>query len=332
MLMIKSLVLICGPPACLKSTLISILRWIFHEQSPCNLRSICVKKLDDVLKRRMKYYFLTFDELFAGYEKEIFENEFNWKSYRSLIADEIERLISNPTSEPSNSNLKHSSVLLERLHHSLTSSFNRESILFIEDNFYYSSMRHRYRQIAQRAHLGFLSIHLHSNLSIALQRNSQRDPSKRVSNVSLENIYSKYEFSDEDLLIDTTDRGLTSEHLQRILRMIEHACAHPEEVRYVIDEDQRRKDREMNEENRLYQLDQRLRKSLSKYLKDQFEIKKKFTDSNSKKIYAEKINEKRQEYLELIRRKCLHITDDHQIEQNFYEYLDQSMSTDQRST
>lgn len=327
MLMIKCLVLICGPPACLKSTLISILRCVFHEQYPCDLRTICLKKLDGILERRMKYYFLSFDDLFAGYEREIFENESNWKSYRSLIADEIERMICNSTSIPMNSNLKHSPILLERLHHSLNPS-NRESILFIEDNFYYSSMRHRYRQIAQRAHLGFLSIHLHSNLSTALQRNSKRDLSKRVSNISIENIYSKYELSDEDLRIDTTDRGLTSEHLQIILRAIEQACAHPEEVRNVIDEEQRRKDREINEENRLYQIDQRLRKYLSKYFKEEFQIKEKFTDSNSKKIYAEKINKKRQEFLDLIRGKCLHINNDHQIEQNFQEFLDKSMFAD----
>ena len=52
-------------------------------------------------------------------------------------------------------------------------------------------MRHRYRQIAQRGQIGFASIHLYSNLSVALQRNQKRELSKRVSNLSIENIYSK---------------------------------------------------------------------------------------------------------------------------------------------
>lgn len=324
MLTTKCLVLICGPPACLKSTLINILRCIFNEPIlSYDLKSICLNKLDEILSKRMKCHFLSFDDLFRDYEKEIVENELNWKSYRSLIADELERMICHSSSERISSNLKYSSMILDRLFQSFHQS-NRSSLIFIEDNFYYSSMRHRYRQIAQRAHLGFLVIHLHSKLSTALQRNARREIVARVSNQSIENIFSKYEFNDDELRIDTTDRGLTSEHLQMIIQRIERACQHPEEFRNVIDDDeQRQRDRQINEENIMHQIDQRLRKFISNYLKEQFqnEGEKSSTDKEKKKIMAEKINQNRQEYLELIRRKVLQFNQDDQIERHFQEFF-----------
>ena len=324
MLKTKCLILICGPPACLKSTLINILRCLFNESIPsCNLKSICLNKFDEILARNTKCHFLVFDDLLRDYEKEIFENEFNWKAYRSLIADELERMICNSPSERNPSDLKLSSVILDRLCQSFRPSHRRPSIVFIEDNFYYSSMRHRYRQIAQRAHLGFLVIHLHSKLSTALQRNARRELTQRVSNHSIENIYSKYEFDDDDLRIDTDDRGLTSEHLQTIVQRIECACQQPEELLNVIDEEQRRRDRQINEENVIYQIDQRLRKFISNYLKEQFQIEEKYSDSKEKKIFAEKINQKRQEFLEFIRRKSLQFE---QIERTFQEFVEKSSS------
>jgi len=173
-------------------------------------------------------------------------------------------------------------------------------------------MRHRYRQIAQRAQIGFLSIHLYSDISIAFQRNQNRDLSKRVSNISIENIYSKYQFSNDDLIINTTDRGITIEYLYKILQRIEQAYHQPEQCRI---------EPEINQQNFMYQIDQKLRKLISKYLKEEFENNEKFKIINEKKIYAEMINGKRQTFLELIRQKFIILNENEDIEQTFQQYL-----------
>jgi energy-coupling factor transporter ATP-binding protein EcfA2 len=327
MLMTKCIVLICGPPACLKSTLVQILRLIFNDQQILNLAFFCVKKLDEILFKKndikIQYNFLSFDDLFYGYENEIIQNELNWKFYRLLIADEIEKIILSKIQNNLQSNLKYSSQILDRLYQSLK-NLNNENIIFIEDNFYYSSMRHRYRQIAQRAQIGFVSIHLYSNLSIALQRNQKREISKRVSNISIENIYSKYELSNDDLVINTTDRGLTSEHLNKILQRIEQACNEPEQQINIIDDEQRRRETEINQQNFIYQIDQRLRKFISKYLKEEFSNNEKFKIVNEKKIYAEMINDKRQKFLDLIRHKFILLNNNEDIEQIFQRFLQEN--------
>ena len=309
--MIKCIVLICGPPACLKTTLVHILRLIFNHQL-INLQSCCIAKLFESRIQQSPHVFLSFDRLFLDYENDIIENETNWKAYRTLIADEIERMILSTAASNLPTHLKHASSILHRLSQSFA-CLHSQSILFIEDNFYYSSMRHRYRQIAQRAHCGFLIVHLYSNFAVAYQRNQQRECSKRVSASTMENIYSKYELFPKELLINTTVRGLTSEHLQEILRRIDKSCREPEEMMDNIDEEQRRMATEINQRNFMYQLDQKLRKFLSKYLQD--------FSQNEKKLYAEKINKHRQEFLDLVKRKFILVNTDDDIEQVFRHFL-----------
>ncbi|CAF1054042.1 unnamed protein product [Adineta steineri] len=323
--MTKCIVLICGPPACLKSTLVQILQLILNHDQILKLEYLCIKKLSEILlkkrlENKIQYNYLSFDNLFSGYENEIIENELNWKSYRSLIADEIEKIILCNTQIKSSTNLKYSSQILDRLCQSLKYRDN-ENILIIEDNFYYSSMRHRYHQIAQRAQIGFVAIHLYSNISTAYQRNQNRDISKRVSNSSIENIYLKYELSHDEFLINTTDRGLTTEHLHRILQRIEQACNEPEQQINMIDEEQRRIATEINEQNMIYQIDQKLRKFISKYLKEQFSSNDKFQIVNEKKFYAEMINNKKQKFLELIKQRFILLNDNENIEKIFQQFL-----------
>ncbi|CAF3434806.1 unnamed protein product [Rotaria sp. Silwood1] len=173
--MIKCIVLICGPPACLKSTLIQILQLVFNDYQILNLKYLCIKKFHEIFnikKQKNQYNFLSFDDLFFDYENDIINNESNWKLYRLLIANEIENYILSNTEKNSLINLKYSSQILYRLYQSLK-NLNNNSILIIEDNFYYSSMRHRYHQIAQRAQIGFAIIHLYANITIAHQRNQK---------------------------------------------------------------------------------------------------------------------------------------------------------------
>ena len=329
--MTKCIILICGPPACLKSTLIQILQLIVQHRSPSNiqLRSLCVKKLKETLSiSHLSCSFLRFDDLFAGYESEIITNESNWKQYRSFIADQLEgRILSQAEARPS-STLTYASQILDRLEPALL-NLTEKRILVIEDNFYYSSMRHRYRQIAQRAQIGFAAIHLHSTLSVALQRNQRRHPTQRVTDLSLEHIYAKYEHSPEDLRVDTTERGLTISHLRRVLRRIEQACDEPEPLpSSIVDEEQRRRATEINQTNLTYQLDQRLRKFISTHLNDEFSRNAKFQKTREKKLYAERINEQRQRFLEMIKHGHLQCHDSENIEEMFKQFFEQNHRAD----
>ncbi|CAF0946946.1 unnamed protein product [Rotaria sp. Silwood1] len=321
--MIKCIVLICGPPACLKSTLIQILQLVFNNYQILNLKYLCIKKLHEIFnikKQKNQYNFLSFDDLFFDYENDIINNESNWKLYRLLIANEIENYILSNTEKNSLINLKYSSQILYRLYQSLK-NLNNNSILIIEDNFYYSSMRHRYHQIAQRAQIGFAIIHLYANITIAHQRNQKRDISKRVSNITIENIYSKYDLSNDDLIIDTTNQGLTSEHLHIVLQRIEQACNEPEQQLNIVNNEQRRLATEINQQNIIYQTDQKLRKFISKHLKEEFSHNEKFKTSNEKKIYAEMINNQRQTFLELIKHKLILLNNNTDIEDLFEQFL-----------
>lgn len=324
MLRIKSIILICGPPACLKSTVIKILQLMFNPNQILTLEFLCIKKLYETFYQRkdedkFQWNFLSFDDLFEDYENDIIKNELNWKSYRLLIANEIENYILSNTQEQSSFiNLKYSSQILERLHRILKTLMNN-SILIIEDNFYYSSMRHRYRQIAQRIQSGFACVHIYSTLEVALERNQQRKLSKRVSNVTVENIFSKYDLTDDDFIIDTTNKGLTSEHLNKILQRIEKSCNEPEQQWALIHDEQRRLATEINQQNMIYQADQKLRKFISKYLKEQFSNNEKFQLANEKKSYAEMINNKRLMFLELIKQRLIIIDDQNDDTENLFE-------------
>ena len=84
------------------------------------------------------------------------------------------------------------------------------------------------------------------------------------------------------------------EHLNEILQRIDRACQEPEQQINLIDDEQRRIATEMNQQNFIYQIDQRLRKFISKYLKEHFLNNEKFKITDEKKLYAERINDKRQ--------------------------------------
>lgn len=326
--MTKCILLICGPPACLKSTLIQILQLIVRQQSCSNiqLRSLCVKKLNENLvnlsSTLVSCSFLRFDDLFAGYQSDIIENESNWKQYRALIADQLERRILSQREPRPTSTLTYASQILDRLESVLVNRTDQH-ILVIEDNFYYSSMRHRYRQIAQRAQMGFAAIHLHSTLSAALQRNRRREPTERVTDLSLEHIFGKYEYSPEDLRLDTTEHGLTIDHLRHVLQRVEQACREPEQMPSVIvGEEQRRRATEINQTNVIYQLDQRLRKFISTHLNEEFARNARFQITQEKRIYAERINEQRQRFLESIKHGHLQYDDHEDIESIFKRFLE----------
>jgi tRNA uridine 5-carbamoylmethylation protein Kti12 len=324
-----SIVLVCGPPACLKSTLVQLLQLIYnYPQRPmASLQFLCIRRLHQILSKRTQssnqVSYVSFDRLFDGHEGDIIEHDTHWRLYRALIADEIERILLLATESQCSSNLTHASSILARLHQSMA-NVHRTRLLIIEDNFYYSSMRHRYRQIAQRVQIGFACIHLRSDVSVALERNRRREASARVSDLSIENIFSKYEYGNDDLIVDISRAGLSAAHLGRIVQRIEQACREPERVTPVVDDEQRRLATEINDENVAYQIDQKLRKFISKYLKDEFSSKEKFQATDEKRRHAENVNAKRQAFLESVKQRLIPIDSNEDIEHTFRRFLDEN--------
>lgn len=319
--MIQCLILVCGPPACLKSTLIQVLQRLSNS-SINTLQFLCVKNLINQQKTSIdncfSCTFLLFDDLFADYEDQIINNESNWKVYRSLIADEIERKILFSDKQRTEATGKFGSLFLDRLNERL-SSIDVRSILIIEDNFYYSSMRHRYRQIAQRAQIGFACVHLHADLFVARKRNRERSPKRRVPDASLENIFTKYEPPTVDeLSLDTSERGLTVEHLHQVLQRIQLARSQPEQNLQSMHDEQRRQATQINRDNFLHQTDQKLRKFISKYLQQTFST---VNGPIDKKIFAQKINDQRQLFLQAIRQGSILVSNDQEIESVFEEFF-----------
>ena len=64
--------------------------------------------------------------------------------------------------------------------------------------------------------------------------------------------------------------------------------------------------------------------NISKYLKEQFSNNEKFKIINEKKLYAEMINDKRQKFLELIKRKFILLNDNENLEQIFEQFLQEN--------
>ncbi|CAF4319172.1 unnamed protein product, partial [Adineta steineri] len=89
----------------------------------------------------------------------------------------------------------------------------------------------------------------------------------------------------------------------------------------MINEEQRRIATEINQQNMIYQIDQKLRKFISKYLKEQFSSNDKFQIANEKKIFAEMINNKKQNFLELIKQRFILLNDNEDIEKIFEQFL-----------
>ena len=324
-----SIVLVCGPPACLKSTLVQTLQLLYNDsQRPmASLQFLCIRRLHQILGKRAQTWnqvsYVSFDRLLDGHERDIIEHDTHWRLYRALIADEIERILLHATETEYPLNLTHAASILARLHQSMA-NVHRTRILLIEDNFYYSSMRHRYRQIAQRVQIGFACIHLRSDVSLALERNRRRAASARVSDLSIENIFAKYEYGDGDLIVDISRAGLSAAHLERIVQRIEQACREPERVAPGVDDEQRRLATEVNDENAAYQIDQKLRKFISKYLKDAFVSKEKFQGTDEKRRHAENVNARRQAFLELIKQRRIPIHSNEDIEHTFRRFLDEN--------
>lgn len=308
--MIDCLVLVCGPPACLKSTLLEICR-ILSGEKVSELRWICLKSLFPRRANKFSCLPISIDDLIFDIEKEIIENESNWKIYRNSIGDEIERRITGEENDRTLEKLRHGRLILSRLEEKFR-SIVEPKIVLIEENFFYSAMREKYRKIARRASIGFCSIHLFSDFDIAQQRNELRLGSKRVENDSFRRIFSRYEFPREkdEFLFRIDERGLTTHILRQILERIDVARTNPLCDTRQIRETLRQQATLINQNSFSHQIDQKLRKFLSQYL------------ATNRHENPARINDFRKSFLNFVKQNSIRYQSDDELQRDFLIFIE----------
>ncbi|GFY64887.1 l-seryl-tRNA(Sec) kinase [Trichonephila inaurata madagascariensis] len=129
--------------------------------------------------KKKKIYKIVFDELCSLEEQEeMMKTLKGWRNFRSdlLMAAEYfvnaacgtECLMKGPLTQRSQNLL----TKIERLNNSFI--VVSDGIFFVEDNFYYRSMRYEWFQMARRMNIGFCEIFLQCPLNTAVHRNSIR--------------------------------------------------------------------------------------------------------------------------------------------------------------
>ncbi|KAF6778003.1 hypothetical protein AHF37_06836 [Paragonimus kellicotti] len=156
-----------------------------------------------------------------------------WKKYRQLIADCVERLLVERLGLQLELNLSEECLALySRMPKLPHTSDETRVVLLLDDNFYYSSMRYTYFLLAKRYGLGFLSVACHCPLSVCLSRNSHR--SKPVPDHIIIRMERKIEWPDPQVnqwekhtvTLDYSNL-FTPNHLQMILESINVAMQEP---------------------------------------------------------------------------------------------------------
>ncbi|GFS69427.1 l-seryl-tRNA(Sec) kinase [Nephila pilipes] len=133
----------------------------------------------DKESKKKKIYKIVFDELCSLEEQEeMMKTLKGWRNFRSdlLMAAEYfinaacgtECLMKGPLTKRSQKLL----AKIERLNDSFI--LVTDGIFFVEDNFYYRSMRYEWFQMARRMNIGFCEIFLQCPLTTAIHRNNIR--------------------------------------------------------------------------------------------------------------------------------------------------------------
>ncbi|GFX41917.1 l-seryl-tRNA(Sec) kinase [Trichonephila clavipes] len=161
-----------------------------------------------------------------------------WRNFRSdlLMAAEYfinaacgtECLMKGPLTQRSQNLL----TKIERLNNSFT--VVSDGIFFIEDNFYYRSMRYEWFQIARRMNIGFCEIFLQCPLNTAIHRNSIRGysiPEQKIRMMVSALEYPnprQFKWEKYSLVFDSSSEFSCSE-LRDMIKLIEEAAKNPAE-------------------------------------------------------------------------------------------------------
>ncbi|KER26659.1 putative L-seryl-tRNA(Sec) kinase [Opisthorchis viverrini] len=189
----------------------------------------------------------------------------DWKHWRQVIHDCVERCIQacrNPTNQS----------LVTQQCRSLLPSFppfpddSPSNVIFLlDDNFYYSSMRHAYYLLAKRYEAGYASVVCCAALTDCMERNRVRETAVPPNVIS--KMHQRIEWPDPEgnrweqhTFIVNTSKDISSETLDSLQEFLMSSSKKPFSYVAEIEQAQRREqDRKANFESILHQVDISLR-------------------------------------------------------------------------
>ncbi len=182
------------------------------------------------------------------------------------------------------------------------------TILLIEDNFQYISMRDEYRKMCKQNSVRFLSVLLTAPTKICLERNSLRND--HVKEDTIVNINNNLEIKSNEFVLDTsnTTTPLIVESILSKIKSINQELI-PKYISQEEQEQKREHDRLQCSKSSSHQLDIQLRKKVSELIKDHIgNVKDKQTVilliNQEKKKFLEEMNSNSVDEFEKV---CLHI-------------------------
>ncbi|CAL1273512.1 unnamed protein product [Larinioides sclopetarius] len=218
-------------------------------------------------------------------------------------SSDLECQITGPLSERCQNLLNQ----LQKLNNPISAS--ARGIFFVEDNFYYRSMRYEWFQIARRNNIGFCEVFVQCPLNMAIYRNSTRGyniPEQKIKMMLTCMEYPnsvKYKWEKYSLVFDSSSE-LNCSTLTPIVRLIEEAADNPAEL--MINEE-KIEAQKVCSKNAVHQADNILRKLISKkilYFKENI-----FDKEDLKSLVSFTIDAK-QELLNGIRNGEVHLPKD----------------------
>ncbi|KAG8199546.1 hypothetical protein JTE90_009387 [Oedothorax gibbosus] len=260
------IVLVGGIIGCGKTTFVEYC----HEKGNHFFKNGCTNGSSVAESESYKIYKITFDDLCTIPEQaELMKTHKGLRNFRVDLLLAAEHFVSStcgsecklggPLSERSQKLLQK----MEMLNNSCSAV--SKAIFFIEDNFYYRSMRYDWFQIARRANIGFCEVFLQCSLTIAIERNSLRGysiPEQKIklmmSCMEFPNP-EKYKWEKYSVIFDST-KQLQLSPLNEIVDIIKKASNNPAEL--LISEE-KIKAQNLCSKNAIHQADKILRKLIS---------------------------------------------------------------------
>ncbi|KAG5445536.1 L-seryl-tRNA(Sec) kinase [Clonorchis sinensis] len=227
----------------------------------------------------------------------------DWKRWRQVIHDCVERCIQacrNPTNQ--------SSVTQEC--RSLLPSFPQfpddspsNVIFLLDDNFYYSSMRHAYYLLAKRYEAAYASVVCCAALSDCMERNRTRETAVPPNVIS--KMHQRIEWPDPEAnrweqytFVVNTSKDTNSETLDSLQEFLISSSKKPFTYATEVEQAQRREqDRKANLESVLHQVDIALRSKVQVVMQSH--------TSHWKSKHSKQLSELKSDTLNVIRMKIL---------------------------
>ncbi|ELU08829.1 hypothetical protein CAPTEDRAFT_208134 [Capitella teleta] len=179
---------------------------------------------------------LSYDELLPWkIEKEIIEDAEHqsyskWKAYRKRILHAVDSAMTSSFDVSSVDLGAFDSEIAQRfktiIQQTKMTRTGKKVLIAVDDNMYYQSMRYDYYQLARKYKVGFAQLHFPCDVSVALERNSER--AEKVACDVIRSMAGKFEKPNtenewEKFSMEWHD----SSHLSTVLALLDDALGHP---------------------------------------------------------------------------------------------------------